>query len=145
MRGNLRRHHQLALAGRLVAATMHDNRSEALTNLIYLARSAAESPLVITYLNSAESGLQGLGQITSRSLGFIRVDTETRYIDLVELAGSTLHLHRVKISGKRINVQTRSDETVIASVRRGEIFQVLTNLLLNAIDALPHAGSFMCA
>ena len=59
----------------------------------------------------------------------------------MELAQSALHLHRMKISSKRINVETRSDETVIASIKRGEIFQVLTNLLLNAIDALPHAGN----
>jgi sensor histidine kinase regulating citrate/malate metabolism len=29
----------------------------------------------------------------------------------------------------------------MASVRRGEIFQLLTNLLLNAIEALPHSGN----
>jgi len=140
---NLRRYHQLALAGRLVGATMHEvnNRLAALTNLIYLARTVAESPLVVTYLNSADSELRGLGEITSKSLGFIRVDNEAKDIDLVELAVSALHLHRVKISSKRINVQTRSEETAIASVKRGEILQVLTNLLLNAIDALPHFGS----
>jgi signal transduction histidine kinase len=139
---NLRRHHQLALAGRLVGATMHEvnNRLEALINLIYLARAASDSPLVVSYLASADGELRGLGEITSKSLGFIRVDTEAKDIDLVELANLALHLHRVKISSKRINVQTRSEEAVIASVKRGEIFQVLTNLLLNAIDALPHSG-----
>jgi signal transduction histidine kinase len=92
-------------------------------------------------LDIADDELRGLGEITSKSLGFIRVDTEAKEIDLVELAQLALHLHRVKISSKRINVQTRSEESVIASVKRGEIFQVLTNLLLNAIDALPHSGS----
>ena len=38
---NLRRYHQLALAGRLVGATMHEvnNRLAALTNLIFLVRA----------------------------------------------------------------------------------------------------------
>ncbi|MBB5330486.1 sensor histidine kinase [Tunturiibacter gelidoferens] len=141
---NLRRHHQLALAGRLVGATMHEvnNRLGALTNLIYLAKCAtASESKAVEYLEIADDELRGLGEITSKSLGFIRVDNEARDIDLVELAESALHLHRVKISSKRINVQTRSDETVIAMIKRGEIFQVLTNLLLNAIDALPHSGS----
>jgi signal transduction histidine kinase len=141
---NLRRHHQLALAGRLVGATMHEvnNRLGALTNLIYLAKRAAASELkAVEYLDIADDELRGLGEITSKSLGFIRVDTEVKDIDLVELAQSALHLHRVKISSKRINVETRSEKTVIAPIKRGEIFQVLTNLLLNAIDALPHSGN----
>ena len=140
----LRRHHQLALAGRLVGATMHEvnNRLGALTNLIYLAKCAAASePKAVEYLDTADDELRGLGEITSKSLGFIRVDTEVKDIDLVELAQSALHLHRVKISSKRINVETRSEVSVIASIKRGEIFQVLTNLLLNSIDALPHSGT----
>lgn len=41
---------------------------------------------------------------------------------------------------KGIDVQVRTPRTALASVRRGEMSQVLTNLLLNAIDALPHSG-----
>jgi signal transduction histidine kinase len=55
------------------------------------------------------------------------------------LATSALQLHREQIAKKRINVQTRSSDVALAFVKRGEIFQVLTNLLLNALDALPHS------
>jgi phosphoglycerate-specific signal transduction histidine kinase len=43
---NLRKHHRLALAGTLIGATMHEvnNRLAALTNYIYLARTAVHSP-----------------------------------------------------------------------------------------------------
>jgi signal transduction histidine kinase len=141
---NLRRYHQFALAGRLVGATMHEvnNRLEALTNLIFLARSLADHPQRSTeYLDEADIQLRGLGEITSRSLSFIWLDTEAKGIDLVELASSALKLHQEQISKKRINVQTRNPEAALAFVKRGEMFQVLTNLLLNAIDALPHSGS----
>jgi len=141
---NLRRYHQLALAGRLVGATMHEvnNRLEALTNLIFLARTLAESPKKsIEYLDEADLQLRSLGEITTRSLSFIRLDTEAKEIDLVELATSALRLHQQQISKKRINVQTRNAEAALAFVKRGEIFQVLTNLLLNAVEALPHSGS----
>jgi hypothetical protein len=77
----LRRHHQLALAGRLVGATVHEvnNRLGALTNLIYLAKCAAASePKAVEYLHTADDELRGLGEITSKSLGFIRVDTEVK-------------------------------------------------------------------
>jgi signal transduction histidine kinase len=141
---NLRRYHQLALAGRLVGATMHEvnNRLAALTNLIFLARAVAESPQQsIVYLNEADIQLRSLGEITSRSLAFIRLDTDLKEVDLVELATSALRLHHQQISTKRINVQTRSSEVARACVRKGEIFQVVANLLTNAIEALPHSGS----
>ncbi len=141
---NLRRYHQLALAGRLVGATMHEvnNRLAALTNLIFLAKSvAAASHQTVEYLDEADLQLRSLGEITSRSLSFIRLETEAKEIDLVELATAALRLHDEQISKKRIKVQTRSAETALAFVKRGEIFQVLTNLLLNAIEALPHSGN----
>lgn len=141
---NLRRHHQLALAGKLVGATMHEvnNRLEALTNLIYLARTFSAFPeRSVECLDEADIQIRSLGEITSRSLSFIRLDSPAKEIDLVELANSALRLHNHHISKKRINVQTRSAEVALAFVKRGEIFQALTNLLLNAIEALPHSGN----
>jgi signal transduction histidine kinase len=141
---NLRRYHQLALAGRLVGATMHEvnNRLTALTNLIFLARTLPDCSLrSVEYLDEADSQLRSLGEITSRSLAFIRQDLEAKEIDLVDLATSALRLHHEQISKKRINVQTRSSESALAHVKKGEIFQVVTNLLLNSIEALPHSGN----
>jgi signal transduction histidine kinase len=141
---NLRRYHQLALAGRLVGATMHEvnNRLAALTNLIFLARTLSDCSLQsVEYLDEADSQLRSLGEITSRSLAFIRLDTEAKEIDLVDLAASALRLHHEQILKKRINVQTRSSESALVRVKKGEIFQVVTNLLLNSIEALPHSGN----
>ncbi len=141
---NLRRYHQLALAGRLAGATMHEvnNRLAALTNLIFLTRSSVSSqPQSNEYLDEADSQLRSLAEITSRSLAFIRPDAEAKEVDLVDLANSALKLHHEQIAKKRINVQTRSSDVALATVKRGEIFQVLTNLLLNALDALPHSGN----
>jgi signal transduction histidine kinase len=139
----LRRYHQLALAGRLVGATMHEvnNRLAALTNLIFLARTLSACSLQsVEYLDEADSQLRSLGEITSRSLAFVRPDTEAKEIDLVELATSALRLHQEQISKKRINLQMRSSESALARVKKGEIFQAVTNLLLNSIEALPHSG-----
>ncbi len=141
---NLRRYHQLALAGRLVGATMHEvnNRLAALTNLIFLAKTLPDGSLrSVEYLDEADSQLRSLGEITTRSLTFIRQDSEAKEIDLVELATSALRLHQEQISKKRINVQTRHSEAALVRVKKGEILQVATNLLLNSIEALPHSGN----
>jgi signal transduction histidine kinase len=141
---NLRRYHQLALAGRLIGASMHEvnNRLAALTNLIFLARTTPDcSVQSVEYLDEADGQLRSLGAITSRSLAFIRLDLEAKEVDLVDLATSALRLHHEQISQKRINVQTRSSESALARVKKGEIFQAVTNLLLNSIEALPPSGN----
>ncbi len=123
---------------------MHEvnNRLEALANYIYLANRAIQSPIASgQYLEGASQELRRLGEITSRSLGFVRKDLAARDIDLVELAKAALELHRVKISNKRINVEVRMDDSVMISGRRGELLQVLVNLLLNATEALSHSGN----
>jgi hypothetical protein len=68
---------------------MHEvnNRLAALTNLLFLARSlATSSNQTLQYLDEADLQLRSLGEITSRSLSFIRLETEAKEIDLVELA-----------------------------------------------------------
>jgi signal transduction histidine kinase len=140
---NLRIHHRLAMAGTLIGATMHEvnNRLEALTNYVYLARNADSVVNSGSYLNAAGEELRRIGEITSRGLAFVRTDLEAKSIDLIELANVALQLHREKISSKRVNVQLRMAESAIAHGRRGEVLQVLVNLLLNALDALPHSGN----
>jgi signal transduction histidine kinase len=140
---NLRRHHQLALAGQLVGATLHEvnNGLEILTNLNYLAKTSSETdgdPLA--FLKSTEKELRRLGDITSRRLTFIRADGDPKDFDLVELASAALELHKHKISGKSIDVRFKPKGSVVASVKRGEVLQVFVNLLMNAIDALPDSG-----
>jgi signal transduction histidine kinase len=145
---NLRRYHQLALAGRLVGATMHEvnNRLAALTNLIFLVRTLSDCSLQsVEYLDEADSQLRSLGEITIRSLAFVRLDIEAKEIDLVDLATSALRLHHEQISKNRINVQTRSSESALAHVKKGEIFQAVTNILLNSIEALPPFRKSPCA
>jgi len=108
---------------------MHEvnNRLAALTNLIFLVRTLSDCSLRgVEYLDEADSQLRSLGEITSRSLAFIRLDTEAKEIDLVDLATSALRLHNEQISKKRINVQTRSSESALARVKKGEIFQAIT-------------------
>jgi signal transduction histidine kinase len=111
-------------------------------NYIYLARRTVDFPTISAgYLDSASAELRSVGEITSRSLGFVRKDLAAKDIDLVELANVALELHRGKISTKRINVAVRMDDSVVINGKRGELLQVLVNLLLNATEALPHSGN----
>ena len=141
---NLRRHHQLALAGQLVGATLHEvnNGLAILTNLIYLAKTPGQGAQEAAgFLEAADQELRRLGDITSKRLAFIRNDGEPHEFDLVELANSSLQIHKQAITKKNIDIRFESNQPVTASVKRGELLQVLVNLLLNAIEALPESGT----
>ncbi len=140
----LQKHHQLAVAGTLVSATMHEinNRLAALMNFVFLADATLDTPNDAKhYLHSASEELRRIGEITSRSLSFVRNDLEAKDIDLIELAKAALLLHRERIALKQIHVETKLGKSATARGKRGEVLQVLVNLLLNAIDALPQSGS----
>jgi hypothetical protein len=107
---NLRGYHQLALAGRLVGATMHEvnNRLAVLTNLIFLARTDSDCSLQsVEYLDEADSQLRSLGEVTSRSLAFLHLDTEAKEIDLNDLATSALRFTKSRFPKRESTCRRR--------------------------------------
>jgi signal transduction histidine kinase len=140
---NLRKHHRLSLAGTLIGATMHEvnNRLEALANYIYLAQCESNSPeSSAQYLNAASEELRLVGEITKRSLSFVRSDLAVKDVDLVELAKAALALHQEQLARKCVNVEMKMASSAVAPGKRGELLQALVNLLLNSIEAIPHSG-----
>jgi signal transduction histidine kinase len=105
---SLRRHERLAVAGRYAAAVVHEvnNPLEAIGNLVYLTKNAAEDPhQVRKHMDVVESQLARLGEITRKSLSFYREDAEPKAFDLVAIAEAAIRLHlqgspagRVKIT-----------------------------------------------
>jgi signal transduction histidine kinase len=61
-------------------------------------------------------------------------------IDLGDLAEAALRIHQKRIASNEINVLKRISADVTAAVRRGELLQVISNLIGNALDALPSGG-----
>jgi signal transduction histidine kinase len=54
---------------------------------------------------------------------------------------SALRIHQKKIADKNIRLVKRLGSEVIAEVHRGELLQVISNLIVNAVDALPTSGT----
>lgn len=56
-----------------------------------------------------------------------------------------MRIHRKTIATKQIHLVPDIPEEVTGEVRAGEILQVISNLIANALDALPEGGTLSFA
>jgi len=139
----LRRSEQLAAAGRLAASIAHEinNPLEAVTNLLFLAKTdAGLSSSSKDLLEIADKELQRLSHITARSLKFYRQRTAPAFTALDEVIDSVIYFYDPAIRLRNIAIERRYHAVPTVLCHPGEIQQVFTNLVSNALDALPEKG-----
>jgi two-component system CheB/CheR fusion protein len=136
----LRRNERLATAGRLTAAIAHEikNPLEALTNLVYLARRDAAGR--DEYLRLAEQEIGRLDSIAQQALGFVREGASPEALDAGKILEEVLQLYMRKVQGNGITVDKRCGEDLEIEGYPGELRQLFSNLILNAIDAMKEGG-----
>lgn len=137
----LRKNEKLATAGRLAATIAHEinNPLEAIGNLLYLARR--DKRKADEYLQMAEVEVQRVGSIAQQTLGLVREPLSAVPIDVGAIVDDVLNLHARKLRAKEIEVRTRCDRVAQIQGFAGELRQVFSNMIGNAIEALPQRGS----
>lgn len=136
----LRTAEKLAATGRMANAIAHEinNPLEALTNLIYLARSSDSAQQIQKLLSSAASELERISRITRQSLAFHRDTQSPVEIDLRELLAEVINLAERKAAAHRARLVLESDSAGPKTLGfPGQLTQVFSNLLRNAIEASP--------
>ncbi len=144
IRETLRQSQSLAVAGQFAAAIMHEinNPLEAISNLNYLLQSDAGHPeLVMRYSQQIDEQLAVLIRIARQTLSFYRPAAEKSPVAAASLAEAALRIHRKNIVAKRIHLDVRLASDVTMDVQPGEMLQVISNLISNAVDALPVEGA----
>lgn len=139
----LRRTEQLAAAGRLAASIAHEinNPLEAVTNLLYLVKmDDTLQGQSRDLLDVADRELQRLSHITSRSLKFYRQRTAASLTPLDELVESVLFFHETEVKLRGIDIRRRYRPAPPVFCLAGEIQQVFTNLISNALEAVGEKG-----
>jgi signal transduction histidine kinase len=133
-----------AVAGRLALEVMHEikNPLEALGHLTFLAAKEADHPeKVRMYMSLAEEQMATLTHIASQTLGIARASSIPKPIDLVVLTEAALRIHQRTIESKRVHLVKDLPGGMVVPVYTGEMLQVLSNVIVNALDALPFGGT----
>ena len=135
---------KFAATGRMAAAIAHEinNPLESVINLIYLARQNIDATAkALNFLLTAEQEVERVSHLARQTLGYYR-DTgsasETYLHDLIE---NVLTVYHAKVVSVGISVDTRFNDLQKIMVSRGEMLQVFSNIIANAIDAMPNGGT----
>lgn len=133
---------KLAAVGRLAASISHEinNPLEAVTNLLYLVEQNTRSTPASQLATKAQEQLARVSHIVTQTLRFHRQSSSPQWIALNELLEPAIGLFRGRISNANIQVdlQYRTDCRILC--RDGDIRQVLSNLVGNAIDSMRAGG-----
>jgi signal transduction histidine kinase len=140
----LRRAEERAITGHLALEVMHEIRNplEALGNLTYLASVEADQPeKVRQFMLLADEQIEMLSHIASQTLGLGKLSSAPRMVDLATLTEAALRIHRHTLEVKKVKLVADLPGNVKAPVYTGEMLQVVSNLIVNALDALPVDGT----
>ena len=139
----VRQNHDLVTAGQYAAAVMHEINGplEAVHNLNYLIQQQAEDSVQVrAFSKMLDEQLATLTKLSRQTLSFYRSPETRESVAIATLAEAALRVHQRKISAKRINLRKNLSPDVSAEVHAGDILQVFSNLISNAVDALPENG-----
>lgn len=134
---------RLAAAGRLAAALAHEinNPLQAVTNLmILLGQSPTMDLQDQEFAKMAAQELDRVVHLVRQSLGFYRESTFPAQLDIQQEIESvlTLYARQIKQNQIRISKRFRLDDPLESYP--GDVRQVFSTLLLNAMDAMPQGG-----
>jgi PAS domain S-box-containing protein len=140
----MRRTDKLAAAARLSATVAHEinNPLEAVINLIFIAKSDPGTPAqVIQQLTLAEQEVERVAHIARQTLGFYRDSNAPEPIQIDALIESILKVYSNKLESCGIHVLRNFCSCPPIQGVAGELRQVFSNVIANAIDAAGEGGT----
>ena len=129
---------KLAASGRLAASLAHEinNPLQAVTNLMTLLGHAAETnPENRKYATLAAKELERVVHLVRQSLGFYRETSVPTNLNLEDVFDSVLKLYASQIEAADIAIGKRYRFNGLVKGYPGELRQVFSTLLLNAMEA----------
>jgi signal transduction histidine kinase len=127
----------------MAASIAHEinNPLESLINLIYLARlSTGSDSKTRGYLVTAEEELARVSHLARQTLGYYRDTTAPTQVRVHELIQNTLTVYNSRLTSAGISVDLRFNDPQPLVASKGELLQVFSNVIANAIDSMGQEG-----
>lgn len=139
----LRLNEKLAATGRLAATIAHEinNPLESVTNLIFLLQNhGGLDDTARQYVNTAASELARVVHIARQTLGFYRDTSSPVPVRISGLLQDVLDLYSRKAANREIRVEPQFEYDAVVEGFPGELRQIFSNLVANAIEAIGRGG-----
>jgi PAS domain S-box-containing protein len=134
---------KIAATGRMAATIAHEvnNPLEAVMNLLYLLRGKITDDEGRDFLATAEDELGRVSHIAKQTLGYYREHAAASLASVSEIAQHALTIYEPRCTASGIVVRRSISPSTKIVLRRGEIMQVVSNLIANSIYAMPKGGT----
>ena len=138
----LRRSDRLANTGRQMASLVHEinNPLDSISNILYMLQAERNTTHQQDLLALAIREVDRLTTITRQTLAPHRQTMQPIVVTASELLGAACEPFFRKLQQAGIEVVRNYQSEAHVKVSAGELRQVLTNLISNAIDAMPDGG-----
>ncbi len=140
----IRENQKLVTIGRLSGMIAHEinNPLAAIANLLYLLRHDGNlESKALGYLKLAENEMARVVQISRQTLSFYREANAPEQQKPQDLMEEVLMLYRRTLMEKKIQVRRRYDFQGSVLLYPGEMRQVFSNLVINAIESMHTSGT----
>lgn len=134
---------KIAATGRMAATIAHEinNPLEAVVNLLYLLRPLTTDKEAIKYLATAESELARVSHIAKQTLGYYREHVSAVRASLSDIAEHAIAIYEPRCMAAGITIRKSIESSRKVTLRRGEMMQVISNLIVNSIYGMPAGGT----
>ena len=139
----LRSTDKLASMGRLAASVAHEihNPLDAIANLLYLLDHSKQlDEASREHVRLASEELNRVTNISEQMLTFSRESRVPVPVKLRDLLDNVLVLYRARLTASQIQVRKRYEDVLEVRAFPGELRQVFSNLIGNALDAMGPSG-----
>jgi PAS domain S-box-containing protein len=133
---------KIAATGRMAATIAHEinNPLEAMMNLMYLLRPMIADPAGIGYFKSVETELGRVSHIAKQTLGYYREQAAASNASIGEIVLQTITIYEPRCTATGIEIKKAINSSRKIVLRRGEMTQVVSNLMMNSIYAMQAGG-----
>ena len=133
---------KIAATGRMAATIAHEinNPLESVMNLLYLLRPMIADPAGIRYFETVEAELDRVSHIAKQTLGYYHEHAPASSASIEEIVLHAISIYEPRCTANGIEIRKAIHSSRKIVLRRGEMMQVVSNLIMNSIYAMQAGG-----